>query len=288
MQNIISRVITFGRMIKFSHTLFAMPFALTSVVLASFYDKVTAYKLVWILVAMIGARSAAMGFNRIADKKFDAKNPRTRNRELPTKKISIGEASAFVAVSSFVLVLAAHQLNPLCFYLSPVALLVVFFYSFTKRFTWLSHLFLGIGMGLAPVGAWLGIAGSISIAPVLLGLTVVAWGAGFDIIYACQDLNYDDEAGLFSIPKIFGPARALGVSSALHFVAFALLVSLRFVLPLGNLYAFGLLVIGVILIRQHKMVKPDDFSKLDFAFFNMNAYLSVGLFIFTLVDVLKS
>ena len=274
-------------MIRFSHTLFAMPFALTSVVLASFYNRVTIVKLVWIVVAMVGARSAAMGFNRIADREFDARNPRTKNREIPTREISLFEASAFVAVSALVLVFAAHELNNLCFYLSPVALAVVFFYSFTKRFTWLSHFFLGLGMGLAPVGAWLGVTGSFSLAPIILGLTVVAWGAGFDIIYACQDLQYDDNAGLFSIPKIFGPKMALTVSSTLHFLAFLLLVSLRFILPLGDFYVFGLVVIGMILVHQHRIVKPDDFSKLNFAFFNMNAYLSIGLFLFTLIDVIS-
>ncbi len=264
-----------------------MPFALTSVVLASFQYRVTIYKLIWIVVAMVGARSAAMGFNRIADRKFDATNPRTKNREIPANKISLGQASAFVAISSLVLVFAAFKLNPLCFYLSPVALGVVFFYSFTKRFTWLSHLFLGLGMGLAPVGAWLGIAGEFNLVPVVLGLTVVAWGAGFDIIYSLQDLDHDEEEGLFSMPKVIGVNKALAVSSALHFVAFALLVSLRFFLPLGSVYILGLAIIGLILIYQHTIVKPDDLSKVNLAFFNMNAYLSVGLFLFTLVDVIK-
>ncbi len=287
MKKFLNRIITFGRMVKFSHTLFAMPFALTSVVLASFQFKVTLYKLIWIIIAMVGARSAAMGFNRIADRKFDATNPRTKNREIPAKKISLVEASTFVTVSALVLVFAAYKLNPLCFYLSPVALAVVFFYSFTKRFTWLSHIFLGLGMGLAPVGAWLGIAGEFSLVPVILGLTVVAWGAGFDIIYALQDLEHDEEEGLFSMPKVIGVDKALVVSSALHFVAFALLVSLRFILPLGEIYTAGLAIIGLILIYQHRIVKPDDLSKLNVAFFNMNAYLSVGLFLFTLVDVIK-
>ncbi len=272
-------------MIRFSHTLFAMPFALTSVVLASFSHKVTLLKIFWIILAMVGARSAAMGFNRIVDREFDSRNPRTKNREIPAEKISVGEAALFVIGASLLLVLAAHELNQLCFYLSPVALAVVFFYSFTKRFTWLSHIFLGLGMGLAPLGAWLGIAGEFALAPVILGLTVVAWGAGFDIIYSLQDVNYDDEVGLFSMPKALGVNKALIVSSALHVVAFALLVSLKLILPLGGLYLIGLVVVGVTLIHQHRIVKPDDFSKLNFAFFNMNAYLSIGLFVFTLVDV---
>jgi len=272
-------------MIRFSHTLFAMPFALTSVVLASFSNKVTWYKLFWIIVAMVGARSAAMGFNRIADREYDAKNPRTKNRELPTKQISLREASLFVVLASLLLVFAAHELNPLSFYLSPVALAVVFFYSFTKRFTWLSHIFLGLGMGLAPVGAWLGIAGQFSLVPILLGLTVVAWGAGFDIIYSCQDLEYDDEVNLYSMPRSLGVRRALKISSLFHFIAFLLLVSLRLLLPLGNIYLFGLSLVGLMLVYQHRIVKPDDLNKINFAFFNLNAYLSVGLFIFTLIDV---
>ncbi len=285
MRKILERIIVFGRMIRFSHTLFAMPFALTSVVLASFSHKVTLLKIFWIILAMVGARSAAMGFNRIVDREFDSKNPRTKNREIPAEKISVGEAALFVIGASLLLVLAAHELNQLCFYLSPVALAVVFFYSFTKRFTWLSHIFLGLGMGLAPLGAWLGIAGEFALAPVILGLTVVAWGAGFDIIYSLQDLNYDDEVGLFSMPKALGVNKALIVSSALHVVAFALLVSLKLILPLGGLYLIGLVVVGITLIHQHRIVKPDDLTKLNFAFFNMNAYLSVGLFLFTLIDV---
>jgi 4-hydroxybenzoate polyprenyltransferase len=287
MRKFIDRIIAFGRLVRFSHTLFAMPFALTSVVLVSFSHKVTLIKIFWIIVAMVGARSAAMGFNRIADREFDARNPRTKNREIPAEKISVGEAALFVIAASLLLVFAAHELNPLCFYLSPVALGVVFFYSFTKRFTWLSHIFLGLGMGLAPVGAWLGIAGQFALPPVILGLTVVAWGAGFDIIYSLQDLDYDDQVGLFSMPKSLGVKKSLVISSALHVVAFLLLLSLRFILPLQTIYLVGLAVVGVTLIHQHRIVKPDDLSKLNFAFFNMNAYLSVGLFLFTLIDVLK-
>ncbi|MCL4511375.1 MAG: putative 4-hydroxybenzoate polyprenyltransferase [Bacteroidetes bacterium] len=286
MKKIIDRALTFGRMIKFSHTLFAMPFALTSVVLASFSHKITLYKLFWIIIAMVGARSAAMGFNRIADREFDARNPRTKNREIPTKKISLAEASAFVFLAALLLVFAAYKLNKLCFYLSPVALTVVFFYSFTKRFTWLSHIFLGLGMGLAPVGAWLGIAGQFSLVPILLGLTVVTWGAGFDIIYSCQDLGYDDEIGLFSMPRVLGVKKALVISAVLHAVAFALLVSLKFILPLGSIYLLGLALVAVMLIYQHAIVKPNDLNRLNFAFFNLNAYMSVGLFLFTLIDVI--
>jgi 4-hydroxybenzoate polyprenyltransferase len=286
MRKIIERIVTFGRMIRFSHTLFAMPFALTSVVLVSFSEKVTLSKVVWIIVAMVGARSAAMGFNRIADHEYDAKNPRTKSREIPTRQISIREASLFVLGSSLLLVFAAHELNPLCFYLSPVALAVVFFYSFTKRFTWLSHIFLGLGMGLAPVGAWLGIAGRFSIVPILLGLTVLAWGAGFDIIYSCQDLDYDDEVNLYSMPRSLGVKRALLISSFLHFISFILLLSMKFILPLGDVYLIGIALVGLMLVYQHRIVKPDNLNKINFAFFNLNAYLSVGLFLFTLVDVI--
>ena len=287
MRKVLDRIATFGRMIKFSHTLFALPFALTSVVLSSISYRITLYKLTWIIVAMIGARSAAMGFNRIADRDFDSKNPRTKDREIPARKISVFEASVFVAVAAVLLVYAAYRLNRLCYLLSPVALAVVFFYSLTKRFTWLSHIFLGIGMGLAPVGAWLGISGEFSLAPVLLGLAVVAWGAGFDIIYACQDLGHDNEFGLFSMPRNLGVKTSLVVSALLHGIAFSLLASLRFILPLGGIYLVGLLLVAAVLIYQHAIVKPGDLSRINFAFFNLNAYLSIGLFIFTLVDVVS-
>ena len=286
MRKIIERILTFGRMIRFSHTLFAMPFALTSVALVSFSNKVTLSKLFWIIVAMVGARSAAMGFNRIADREYDEKNPRTKNREIPTKQISLREASGFVSIAALILVFAAHELNPLCFYLSPIALVVVFFYSFTKRFTWLSHIFLGLGMGLAPVGAWLGIAGQFSVVPILIGSAVVAWGAGFDIIYSCQDLDYDDEVNLYSMPRSLGVRRALMISSLFHFIAFLLLLSLKFILPLGRIYLLGLSLVGLMLVYQHRIVKPDDLDRINFAFFNLNAYLSVGLFLFTLVDII--
>ncbi len=286
MRKILERTKTFGRLVRFSHTLFAMPFALTSVVLVSFSNKVTLLKFFWIIVAMVGARSAAMGFNRIADREYDAKNPRTKNREIPTKRVSLREASAFVVLASLFLVFAAHELNSLCFYLSPVALAVVFFYSFTKRFTWLSHIFLGLGMGLAPVGAWLGVAGQFSAVPIILGFAVVAWGAGFDIIYSCQDLDYDGEVNLYSMPRSLGVRRALAISSILHLISFFLLVALRFLLPLGSIYLLGLCLVGLMLVYQHRVVRPDDLDKVNFAFFNLNAYLSVGLFLFTLFDVI--
>ncbi len=286
MKKVLERIVTFGRMIKFSHTLFAMPFALTSVVLVSFSNKVTLSKLLWIIVAMVGARSAAMGLNRIADREYDAKNPRTKNREIPTKRISLVEASAFVLIASLFLIFAAYKLNNLCLYLSPVALAVIFFYSFTKRFTWLSHIFLGLGMGLAPVGAWLGISGQFSLVAILLGLAVVAWGAGFDIIYSCQDLGYDDEVNLYSMPRSLGVRKALKVSSLLHAIAFSMLVTLKFILPLGSIYMLGLALVGLMLVYQHRVVKPDDLNKINFAFFNLNAYLSVGLFLFTLIDAI--
>lgn len=285
MKKSLERIITFGKMIRFSHTLFAMPFALTSVVLVSFSNKVTLIKLFWIIVAMVGARSAAMGFNRIADREYDAKNPRTKNCELPTKQISLREASSFVVIAALVLVFSSHELNDLCFYLSPVALAVVFLYSFTKRFTLFSHIFLGLGMGLAPLGAWLGIAGRFSLVPILLGLTVVAWGAGFDIIYSCQDLDYDVEVNLYSMPQSLGVRRALKISSLFHFIAFILLLSLKFILPLGSIYLVGIGLVGLVLVYQHRIVQPDDLNKINFAFFNLNAYLSVGLFLFTLINV---
>ncbi len=283
---LIDKLITYGRMIKFSHTLFALPFALSSVVLSSLYYKVTPEKLFWILVAMIGARSSAMGFNRVVDKKFDALNPRTKNRELPTGKISTFEAIVFIIFFSALFIYASYKLNKLCFYLSPVALAVIFFYSFTKRFTWLSHIFLGISLGLAPVGAWLAIAGRFDLPPIILGIGVLTWISASDIIYACQDYEFDLKHGLYSIPKKFGIERALKISSAIHFLTFLSFVALKYLLNLGTIYTIGLALIGTLLIYQHKIVSPDDLSKVNFAFNNINSLVSTGYFVFVSLEIM--
>jgi 4-hydroxybenzoate polyprenyltransferase len=286
LRGLIDKILNYGKMIKFSHTIFALPFALSSVVFSSIFYKVTPEKLFWILVAMVSGRSSAMGFNRVVDKDIDALNPRTKDRELPSGKISISEAIIFIVISSAVFVFSAYKLNELCFYLSPVALAVIFFYSFTKRFTWFSHLFLGISLGLAPVGAWLAIAGRFDLPPIILGLAVLTWISASDIIYSCQDYEFDKKFGLYSIPQKFGIENALKISSLIHAVTFALFLSLKFLLNLGGIYTVGLFIIAVFLIYQHLIVKPNDLSRINFAFNNMNALVSTTYFVFSAFEVM--
>jgi 4-hydroxybenzoate polyprenyltransferase len=278
-------VLNFGRMIKFSHTVFALPFALTSVVLASRHFPVTLEKVMWIIFAMIGARSAAMGFNRIADAHFDSKNPRTAHREIPKGIISAGQAWLFVILSSALLILSSYMLNDLCFKLSPLALAIVFFYSYTKRFTSLAHLFLGVALGVAPLGAWLAITGEWGWQAFLLGCGVVTWVAGFDIIYACQDYEFDKNENLFSIPKIFGLAKAIWISRACHIIAFTLFLVLGNWLSLSWFYFGGVVIVGIILFYEQNLIHPNDLSQVNVAFFNMNGIISLIYFIFTAADV---
>ncbi len=279
LKKIVARIIEYGRMIKFSHSIFALPFALSSAVLANDVAPLTVEKLAWIVLAMVSARSAAMGFNRLIDRHFDAANPRTRTRHLPTGKISVSEVVLFVTLSSVVFVFAAFKLNSLCFALSPVALFIIFFYSYTKRFTAFSHYVLGIALGISPVGAWLAITGSFALPPIILGFAVVFWVAGFDILYALQDYDFDRQNGLYSIPRILGPERALWISRLSHVAAFLLLLSLWILLDLHFIYSFGLMIIAGLLTYEHSLVRADDFSKLDMAFFNMNGIISVIFFI---------
>jgi 4-hydroxybenzoate polyprenyltransferase len=287
---LLQRIRSYGRLIRFSHTVFALPFALASVVLAWPRHPVTLRSLGWILVAMVAARSAAMGFNRLADKKFDALNPRTSSWELPKGKVKVWEAILLTAVTALLFVYAAYRLNPLCFALSPVALAIVFFYSLTKRFTWASHLFLGLALSLAPMGAWLAISGAPSspaelVIPLSLGLAVLFWLAGFDIIYSLQDYDFDRSHGLYSIPAQFGVAWGLRLSSLFHVmtVMFLLLVGLS--AGLGIVYWAGVAAVSLILVWEHRLVRPDDLSRIDKAFFDLNAYVSLGYFLTTLADV---
>jgi len=269
------RVLLFGRMVKFSHSVFALPFALASAALAAGGGGLTPVKLGWIVVAMVGARSAAMGFNRLADQQLDARNPRTAGRELPAGRLSRSEVWAFVLVSAAALVLAAWQLGPLCLALSPVALLTILGYSYTKRFTALSHVVLGIALGTAPMGAWIAVRGRFDLPPFLLGFAVVAWVAGFYIIYACQDTAFDRASGLHSIPARLGIARALAVARGLHVVAIALLVSVYVVTPLHPLYLIGVGLVAALLVYEHSLVRPDDLSRVDAAFFTVNGWIGM-------------
>lgn len=281
----------YASLVRFSHTIFALPFAFASLVLASPRHPITLSTVIWIIVAMIGARTAAMGFNRLADRKFDALNPRTNQWELPQGTIKVWEAGLLTLIASLIFLLAAYQLNWLCFVLSPIALTVIFFYSLTKRFTWASHLFLGLALSLAPIGAWFAVAGaSINLGelmiPLYLGLAVVFWLAGFDVIYSLQDREFDSTHGLHSIPVRFGIGRALRLSSLFHVCTAAFLALVGFAAQLGIIYWIGWLAICAILLWEHRIVRPDDLSRINRAFFDFNAYVSIGYFLATLADVL--
>ncbi len=281
MSALLARIGLYGRMIRFSHSVFALPFALSSAVIAG-GGGISWRQVAWILVAMVGARSAAMGFNRLADQALDARNPRTAGRELPRGAISRGEVWMFVVASAATLVVAAAMLNPLCLALSPVALLVVFGYSYTKRFTALSHVFLGLALAVAPMGAWLAIRGRFAAPPVVLGLAVLCWVAGFDTIYACQDEAFDRAEGLHSLPARFGIARALVFARLFHVAAVALLAALYALAPLHPVYLAGVAVVAALLIYEHSLVRADDLSRIDAAFFTVNGWISLGYFGVTL------
>jgi 4-hydroxybenzoate polyprenyltransferase len=276
-------------MIKFEHSIFALPFALTGALLAirdgGLAGDLLWRKLAWIVVAMVCARSAAMAFNRLIDADIDARNPRTKLRHIPAGLLSTSFSWGFVAVSSLIFIFASRELNTLCFRLAPVALGVIFAYSFTKRFTSFSHLVLGFALGIAPAAAWIAIRGSLD--PRILWLTaaVTFWTAGFDIIYSCQDYEFDSDAGLFSLPRRLGIAGALRVSRFLHGVMLACLLALVYTLQLGALSLAGIAVVAALLIYEHWLVKPDDLSRVNAAFFTMNGYVSVLFFLFWAADI---
>ncbi len=270
-----NRALTYGRMIKFSHSIFALPFALAAFFLATLREGFDGVTLLWVIVAMVGARSAAMGFNRWIDAEIDAKNPRTAGRELPAGSLTKPQVLAFVIVSSAVLVIASWQLNPLCLALSPIALAIVFGYSFTKRFTMLSHLVLGLSLAIAPVGAWLAVRGQFELTPIPIGLAVLFWVAGFDILYSCQDVEFDRKASLHSIPVRFGVPRALILARFAHGIALASLLALTLVEPLHWSYLAGLALIAALFVHEHSLVKADDLSKIDAAFFTVNGWIGV-------------
>ena len=252
-------------MIKIEHTLFALPFAFLGAVLAA-RGIPTAWQIVWITVAMIGARSTAMAFNRIADRDYDLRNPRTKMRAIPAGILSVGFVLVFTVISAAIFFVAAAMLNRLTLFLSPVALASIILYSYTKRWTLLSHLVLGWCLAIAPTGAWIAVRGTIgSPVPLLLSLLVMLWTAGFDVLYACQDYEFDRREGLYSIPARFGIARSLWISRALHAGAFAALIALYFMANLGMLALVGVIATGALLIYQHTLVRADDLSRLNAA-----------------------
>jgi 4-hydroxybenzoate polyprenyltransferase len=274
-------------MIKFEHTLFALPFAFLGMLLAA--GGWPSWRTVfWIVVAMVGARSAAMAWNRLVDRKIDAANPRTAGRALPAGQVTPGAVAVFVAASSAVLVLAAWQLNPLAFYLSPLALFILFLYSYTKRFTWASHLVLGLSLAGAPLGAWIAVRGDVRATPLAIAAAVLLWVAGFDILYALQDQEFDRGYGLFSIPARFGVVGSLWISGFFHVLMLVLLALLPRIYPpgLGAWYWAGWAGCAALVSYQHWVVRPGDLSRLNTAFFTANGALSVWLFAATALDIL--
>ncbi len=277
MATVLDKFRTTLAMIKFEHTLFALPFAFLGAILAA-NGLPTWRQLLWITVAMVGARSAAMTFNRIIDRDIDAANPRTAGRELPTGKLSVGFAWAFLYLSIIVFLVAAYSLNWMTFALSPVALLFVLGYSYAKRFTVLAHLLLGAALCISPSAAWIAVRGDLADeVPILLSLFVLMWTAGFDILYACQDFEYDRGAGLRSIPAYFGISRALWIARLFHFQAFVVLLVLWLVTGMNWLSLCGLGLVGTLFVYQHLLLKPHDLSRMNAAFFTTNAFVSVIL-----------
>ena len=272
-------------MIKWEHSIFALPFALCGAMLAA-GGIPTAHQLGWIIVAMVAARSAAMAFNRLADAAIDAANPRTRTRALPGGHLTPAFVATFVVVSSVIFVLAASQLNRLSLWLSPVALAVLLLYSYTKRFTRWSHLVLGFALGIAPAAAWIAVRGSLDTRILLLTAAVTFWVAGFDVLYACQDFDFDRQTGLHSIPRHLGIVRALWIARSFHVLMLGLLVALLWFFGLGKVAVAGVAVVGVLLAYEHSLVSPDDLSKLNAAFFTMNGVISVLFLAFVAGDLL--
>jgi 4-hydroxybenzoate polyprenyltransferase len=281
-----ARVRTTLEMIKFEHSVFALPFALTGALLAV-RGWPTWRQIVWLILAMVGARSAAMTFNRIADIRFDALNPRTRMRALPAGRLSMRFAVGFTILSCALLVIAAYELNPLAFKLSPIAIAVLLGYSYTKRFTAWSHLVLGVCLGMSPIAAWIALRGKPGPSVLLLGAAVALWVAGFDMIYACQDVQFDRGAGLHSMPRRYGIAAALYASAALHALMLSLLLAVARMEHLGGVALAGLLAVALLLAYEHALVKPSDLSRVNAAFFTINGYISVLLFLTWAAAVLR-
>ncbi len=283
-----NKIKIFLEMIKFEHTVFALPFAYMGALLGSMTvnGHLPSWSQIgWVTLAMVGARTAAMSLNRVIDKAIDARNPRTKNRAIPAGLISSAEVILFIVASFALLIWASSQLNPLCVKLLPIAVFFLVFYSYTKRFTWLCHIILGLTIALAPLGGWVAVTGRIDWISIVFYLTVACWTAGFDVIYACQDVEYDRSAGLYSIPARFGIAKALIISRALHVMTAVGFAALYLITDLSWVFFAGLIIAYVILYYEHHLVKPHDLSKLDTAFFTMNGILSMLVFVFTLFDM---
>jgi 4-hydroxybenzoate polyprenyltransferase len=284
MRSILRKIAVILEAIKFSHTVFALPFAIMSAFLAA-EGVPTARQMFWILMCMIGARSAAMSFNRIADARLDAINPRTAERAIPAGKLTIIETVVFMLFMILLFVFSAYQLNRLAFMLSPVALAVILGYSYTKRFTDYSHFILGLALAIAPVGAWIAVKEEMHVVALMLGLAVLLWTAGFDIIYACQDIEFDKKVGLHSLPKRLGISGALVVSAILHAAMVGVLIVVLFASRLGLIFVGGIVLVSTLLVYEHAIVKPHDLSRVNMAFFNINGTVSLLLMVLTITDI---
>ena len=280
----ITRVRTYASFVRFSHSVFALPFALVGALLAARIVPLTWTRVAWIVGAMVSARSAAMGFNRLVDAAYDARNPRTSMRELPRGRLSRTEAAVFVMIASALFVGCAYALGPVCFALSPVALAIVFWYSLAKRVTSYTQLFLGLAMAVAPVGGWLAAGGRAGWEPWLLGLAIGTWVGGFDVLYACQDVDVDQREGLRSIPVRFGVPRALTISRVMHVVTIACLAALGWVIPLGPVYFAGVAGVAALLAWEQSLVRADDLSQVKRAF-DMNGWVGVLYLVTTAVAI---
>ena len=280
----LARVQTWASFVRFSHSLFALPFALTGALLAARVTPVTVWQVGWIVIAMVAARSAAMGFNRLVDAWWDARNPRTAGREIPRGIISRAQAITWIVAWSVVFIVAAGQLNRLCLVLSPLALAIVFWYSLAKRYTVWTQAFLGLAMAVAPVGGWLAAGGRGGLEPWLLALAIGLWVGGFDVLYACQDLDFDRAHGLLSIPVRFGVARSLAISRAMHAGAVLSLAAVALVVPLGPIYVMGVAAVGALLVYEQSLVSTSDLSQIKRAF-DLNGYVGILYFVVTALAV---
>lgn len=285
----LNKLKAFLSLIDIEHTLFGLPFAYLGAIFAAwtvFQSWPSFYSLFWITIAMIGARTAALCLNRIIDVKIDRANPRTAGWILPSGQLAPGMIWAAVFASLFLLLYAAYKLNHLCLYLSPLAVLILWIYSYTKRFTWLCHIILGMAIGMGPIGAWFGITGKVSILPLLIGAAVAFWIAGFDAMYACQDIEFDRQHGLYSIPSRFGEKGALFFSAAFHTLTIVFLILNGIILELGIWYYAGVGMASAILVYQHLIVRPGDLTRVDFASFSVNRYVGLIIFVTALFDLM--
>ncbi len=284
LQSFLERIKDFLELVKFGHTLFALPFALASMIVAA--QGFPAWRVFgWILVAMIGARTAAMGFNRIVDREIDARNPRTKNREIPAGKVSVGQASALVFFSSLVFVFAAWQLNTLALILSPLTLCALFFYSYCKRFTHWAHFVLGLCLGIAPAGAWVAVTGRLPFAPCVLAIAVMFWVAGFDVIYATMDDEFDRTEGVHSLVQTLGIPKALTAARVFHAIFIALLLAFGVLTHLRPTFFIGVALIALFLVYEHSIVNPRDLRRVNAAFFTVNGVISLMFLIVTALSV---